>query len=156
MPTARATGSTCRRGCACSCRPRAVAHAHAHLVVHRDLKPSNILVNAQGEVRLLDFGIAKLLDRGLAAETELTQQSGRALTPDYASPEQIRGEAIGTGSDVYSLGVVLFELLTGARPYKLDHASRAALEERISRSPWCCMSVLKSDLSCGSAANRLS
>jgi serine/threonine-protein kinase len=80
---------------------RAVAHAHANLVVHRDLKPSNILVNAQGEVRLLDFGIAKLLDQGVAAETELTQQAGRALTPDYASPEQIRGEAIGTASDVY-------------------------------------------------------
>jgi serine/threonine-protein kinase len=110
---------------------RAVAHAHANLVVHRDLKPSNILVNAQGEVRLLDFGIAKLLDQGLAAETELTQASGRALTPDYASPEQIRGDAIGTASDVYSLGVVLYELLTGARPYKLEHASRAALEAAI-------------------------
>ncbi|MBL8345987.1 MAG: protein kinase [Rubrivivax sp.] len=113
---------------------RAVAHAHANLVVHRDLKPSNILVNAQGEVRLLDFGIAKLLDQGVAMETELTQQSGRALTPDYASPEQIRGEAIGTASDVYSLGVVLFELLTGKRPYKLEHASRTALEDAILRA----------------------
>ena len=112
---------------------RAVAHAHANLVVHRDLKPSNILVNAQGEVRLLDFGIAKLLDQGVAAETELTQQAGRALTPDYASPEQIRGEAIGTGSDVYSLGVVLYELLTGKRPYRLGDRSRAALEEAILR-----------------------
>ena len=110
---------------------RAVAHAHANLVVHRDLKPSNILVNAQGEVRLLDFGIAKLLDQGVAAETELTQQAGRVLTPDYASPEQIRGEAIGTASDVYSLGVVLYELLTGVRPYKLERGSRAALEEAI-------------------------
>ena len=110
---------------------RAVAHAHAHLVVHRDLKPNNILVNGQGEVRLLDFGIAKLLDQGVAAETELTQQAGRALTPDYASPEQIRGEAIGTASDVYSLGVVLFELLTGARPYRREHASRDALEQAV-------------------------
>jgi len=113
---------------------RAVAHAHANLVVHRDLKPNNILVNAQGEVRLLDFGIAKLLDQGLAAETELTQQSGRALTPDYASPEQIRGEAVGTTSDVYSLGVVLYELLAGLRPYKLERGSRAALEEAILRA----------------------
>ncbi len=113
---------------------RAVAHAHANLVVHRDLKPSNILVNAHGEVRLLDFGIAKLLDQGVAAETELTQQAGRALTPDYASPEQIRGEAIGTASDVYSLGVVLHELLTGARPYKLERSSRAVLEEAILRA----------------------
>jgi serine/threonine protein kinase len=113
---------------------RAVAHAHANLVVHRDLKPSNILVNAQGDVRLLDFGIAKLLDQGQAEETELTQQAGRALTPDYASPEQIRGEAIGTASDVYSLGVVLYELLTGVRPYRLEHASRAALEAGILRA----------------------
>ena len=90
----------------------AVAHAHSQLVVHRDLKPSNILVTAGGEVRLLDFGIAKLLEQGEARETELTEQSGRALTPDYASPEQIAGTPIGTASDVYSLGVVLYELLT--------------------------------------------
>eukprot|EP01031_Cornospumella_fuschlensis_P015568 gene15568-19033_t len=77
----------------------AVAHAHARLVVHRDLKPSNILVTAEGEVRLLDFGIAKLLQDDLAAETQLTQLSGRPLTLDYASPEQIRGEPLGTASD---------------------------------------------------------
>jgi eukaryotic-like serine/threonine-protein kinase len=110
---------------------RAVAHAHANLVVHRDLKPANILVTETGEVRLLDFGIAKLLDAGRAQETELTQLAGRALTPDYAAPEQILGQPIGTAADVYALGVVLFELLTGSRPYQLKRDSRAALEEAI-------------------------
>ncbi len=109
----------------------AVTHAHAQLVVHRDLKPSNILVTADGQVRLLDFGIAKLLEKGEAQETELTAQGGRALTPDYASPEQIAGLPLGTASDVYSLGVVLYELLTQIRPYRLTHDSRAALEEAI-------------------------
>ena len=84
-------------------------------------------------VRLLDFGIAKLLEQGEARETELTEQSGRALTPDYASPEQIGGAPIGTASDVYSLGVVLYELLTRVRPYRLKRDSRGALEEAISR-----------------------
>jgi len=109
----------------------AVAYAHAQLVVHRDLKPSNILVTAGGHVRLLDFGIAKLLEQGEARETELTEQSGRALTPDYASPEQISGAPISTTSDVYSLGVVLYELLTQVRPYRLTRDSRGALEEAI-------------------------
>jgi eukaryotic-like serine/threonine-protein kinase len=110
---------------------RAVAHAHARLVVHRDLKPANILVNAEGQVRLLDFGIAKLMEGELTQETQLTQQSGRALTLDYASPEQIRGEPIGTASDVYSLGIVAYELLTEAKPYQLKRQSAAALEEAI-------------------------
>ncbi len=109
----------------------AVAHAHARLVLHRDLKPANILVTHEGQVRLLDFGIAKLMEGELTQETKLTQQSGRALTLDYASPEQIRGEAIGTASDVYSLGVVAYELLTEAKPYKLKRESAAALEEAI-------------------------
>ncbi len=110
---------------------RAVAHAHANLVVHRDLKPSNILVTEQGDVRLLDFGIAKLLEGGRAEETELTQLGGRALTPDYAAPEQILGQPISTATDVYALGVLLYDLLTGMRPYKLKRDSRAALEEAI-------------------------
>ena len=110
---------------------RAVAHAHANLVVHRDLKPANILVAADGTVRLLDFGIAKLLEEGTARETELTQLAGRALTPDYAAPEQILGEPIGTAADVYALGVVLFELVSGVRPYAMKRDSRAALEEAI-------------------------
>jgi len=109
----------------------AVAHAHGHLVVHRDLKPSNVLVTAEGEARLLDFGIAKLLEQGRAQETDLTRLGGRALTPGYASPEQIQGKAIGVGTDVYSLGVLLFEMLTGARPYRPARDTPAALEEAI-------------------------
>jgi len=109
----------------------AVAHAHAHLVVHRDLKPSNVLVDAQNQVRLLDFGVAKLMEGDRTAETALTQVSGRALTLDYASPEQIRGEPLGTASDVYSLGVLAYELLAQARPYRLKRGSTAELEEAI-------------------------
>jgi serine/threonine-protein kinase len=109
----------------------AVAFAHSRLVVHRDLKPSNILVTADGQVRLLDFGIAKLMEGDSTQETQLTQLAGRALTLDYASPEQIKGGPIGTASDVYSLGVVAYELLTGAKPYKLKRGSAAELEEAI-------------------------
>lgn len=109
----------------------AVQYAHSQLVVHRDLKPANILVTQDSEVKLLDFGIAKLLIDGEAKETELTQAGGRALTPDYASPEQIAGGTIGTASDVYALGVVLYELLTGSRPYRLKRDTRGALEEAI-------------------------
>jgi eukaryotic-like serine/threonine-protein kinase len=109
----------------------AMAFAHSRLVVHRDLKPGNMLVTADGQVRLLDFGIAKLMEGDRTRETALTQVSGRALTLDYASPEQIRGEQIGTASDVYSLGVVAYELLAGARPYRLKRGSAAELEEAI-------------------------
>jgi serine/threonine protein kinase/tetratricopeptide (TPR) repeat protein len=97
----------------------AVQYAHTNLIVHRDLKPSNMLVTKAGEVRLLDFGIAKLLEEGEAQETEITRFGGRALTPDFASPEQLAGGAVTTATDVYSLGILLFELLTGGRPYKL-------------------------------------
>jgi len=109
----------------------AVSHAHARLVVHRDLKPSNILVTNAGSVRLLDFGVAKLLEGEGRADTGLTQFHGRAFTPDYASPEQVRGEALGTASDVYSLGVVLYELLAGQRPYRLKRETASALEEAV-------------------------
>jgi tetratricopeptide (TPR) repeat protein len=105
----------------------AVDHAHRHLVVHRDLKPSNILVDADGRVRLLDFGIAKLTDPG-HGEPGLTRAGGVALTPEYASPEQVRGEPVGIGTDVYSLGVVLYELLCGRRPYTWVKRSAAEIE----------------------------
>jgi serine/threonine-protein kinase len=92
---------------------RAVAHAHAQGAVHRDLKPSNILVTGAGDVKLLDFGIAKLLDPaqpGAAAPSELTRLAGPALTPEYAAPEQLAGAPVGTAADVYALGVLLYEL----------------------------------------------
>jgi len=110
---------------------RAVAHAHANLVVHRDLKPGNMMVTDSGDVRLLDFGIAKLLEHGETRETQFTRMTGRVLTPDYAAPEQIMGKAVATAADIYALGVVLFELLTGVRPYRLKRDSQAALEEAI-------------------------
>ena len=108
-----------------------VQYAHQNLVVHRDLKPANILVTPGGQVCLLDFGIAKLMIDGYASETELTRQGGRALTPHYASPEQIAGGTVSTASDVYSLGVVLYGLLCGQRPYQLRRDSHGALEEAI-------------------------
>jgi eukaryotic-like serine/threonine-protein kinase len=110
---------------------QAVQFAHAELVIHRDLKPSNMLVTPDGRVVLLDFGIGKLLTQDAAEETELTQMSGRLFTPGYASPEQIAGLPLTTASDIYSLGVVLYELLTGVRPYRLKYDSRAALEAAI-------------------------
>lgn len=95
---------------------RAVQYAHQNLIVHRDLKPSNMLVTPEGQLKLLDFGIAKLL-ASEQADPLKTQTGLRVMTPAYASPEQLRGEAISTATDVYALGVVLYELLTGQRPY---------------------------------------
>ena len=111
----------------------AVQFAHGSLVIHRDLKPSNILVTADGQVRLLDFGIARLLadSEGDSSDSALTQLGGRALTPDYASPEQIRGDALTIASDQYALGVLLYELLAGQRPYTLALQSVAQLEQAI-------------------------
>ncbi|MEO6227608.1 MAG: serine/threonine-protein kinase [Thermomonas sp.] len=108
----------------------AVSHAHANLIVHRDLKPSNILVTPAGHVRLLDFGIAKLLD-GELLPLEQTRTGVRTFTLHYAAPEQIRGEPVTTMTDVYSLGVVLYELFTGSKPYRLKRQTDAEWEEAI-------------------------
>ena len=108
----------------------AVSHAHANLIVHRDLKPSNILVTPAGHVRLLDFGIAKLLDVD-PLPVEQTRTGVRTFTLHYAAPEQIRGEPVTTMTDVYSLGVVLYELLTGSKPYRLKRQTDAEWEEAI-------------------------
>ncbi len=109
----------------------AVHYAHTQNVIHRDLKPSNILVREGGQVVLLDFGIAKLLVEGEAGESALTHHGGAVLTPDYASPEQISDETLGAATDIYSLGVVLYELLSGQRPYEFKPRSRRALEQAI-------------------------
>ncbi len=109
----------------------ALRHAHQNLTVHRDLKPSNILVTEQGQARLLDFGIAKLMTEGEAQASDLTEIGGRALTPEYASPEQIAGQPVNTSSDLYSVGVLLYGLLSGHRPYDLTRDSRGALEEAV-------------------------
>ncbi|MGH7720075.1 MAG: serine/threonine-protein kinase, partial [Gemmatimonadaceae bacterium] len=109
----------------------AVQYAHRNLVVHRDLKPGNILVTADGQVKLLDFGIAKLLDPAGAAPAGVTAVGARMLTPAYASPEQIRGETITTASDVYSLGVLLYELLTGRHPAWAPGRTTREVERRI-------------------------
>lgn len=116
---------------------QAVQYAHAHLVIHRDLKPSNVPVDERGQVHLLDFGIAKLLVDGKAEATDLTLDAGQALTPDYASPEQIAGGAISIASDVYSLGVLLYEVLAGQRPYRLPRLehTRCSRPCSISRCP---------------------
>jgi len=103
----------------------AVSHAHARLIVHRDLKPSNLLVTATGTVKLLDFGIAKLI----APDAKISQM--RSFTPEYAAPEQVRGEVITTSVDVYALGLLLYGLLTGRRPYKLQNSTPAAYERAI-------------------------
>ena len=136
----------------------AVEHAHRHLIVHRDLKPSNILVKPDGSVKLLDFGIAKQLD-SLEGPVDRTRTGMRLMTPAYAAPEQILGEPVGMHTDIYTLGVVLYELLTGRLPFDLANRtpsdaetviveqrrvrpSAAAKERSVSRQAWADLDVL--------------
>jgi serine/threonine-protein kinase len=107
----------------------AVNYAHQNLIIHRDLKPSNILVTADGTPKLLDFGIAKLTAPNSSATLDGTQTTLRVMTPEYASPEQVSGQTVTTASDIYSLGVILYELLTGQRPFRI----RTNRAEEISR-----------------------
>jgi eukaryotic-like serine/threonine-protein kinase len=110
----------------------AVAHAHANLVVHRDIKPSNILVTTEGHVKLLDFGIGKFLAADADDDrTELTRITGRVFTPDFAAPEQILGEPVTTATDVYALGVLLYVLLAGVRPFSAGDTSAVKIEHAV-------------------------
>ena len=109
----------------------AVHYAHQNLVIHRDLKPANILITTDGAVKLLDFGIAKILNPEISQTLEKTATLMRLMTPEYASPEQVRGLPVTTASDVYSLGVVLYELLTGHRPYRLTSILPSDIERII-------------------------
>lgn len=109
----------------------AVQYAHSRLVVHRDLKPSNILVTPAGEARLVDFGIAKLLDADDPRTGEATRSTLRLLTPEHAAPEQVRGEPVTTATDVYALGVLLYQMITGEKPHRLADRTLRELEHEI-------------------------
>lgn len=114
----------------------AVHYAHQNLIVHRDLKPSNILINAEGIPKLLDFGIAKVLDdRALGHTLAVTHVDHRLMTPDHASPEQVRGDTVTTASDTYVLGVLLYELLTGHKPFSVSDNRLSAVERAICELP---------------------
>ena len=128
----------------------AVGYAHRNLVVHRDIKPSNILIAKEGEPKLLDFGIAKLLSPdSFDNPAEATMTGANLLTPEYASPEQIRGETVSTASDIYSLGVLLYELLCGHRPFRFKNRLASEVlqivSERQPKAPSTAASVLEDD-----------
>ncbi len=125
---------------------KAVDHAHRQFVVHRDLKPGNIMVDKAGEVKLLDFGICKLLHATPQSGDE-TLEGSAALSPDYASPEQINGDPITVASDVYSLGAVLYELLTGAKPHRIENYSIQGIEQGVRENP-----VMKPSEACADRA----
>ncbi|MHC4109328.1 MAG: serine/threonine protein kinase, partial [Planctomycetota bacterium] len=109
-----------------------VHHAHQNLVVHCDLKPSNIFVSTDGAVKLLDFGISRMLrEDAPSVAVDPTFTMPRMLTPGYASPEQVCGEPITTASDIYSLGIVLYELFAGRRPYQVDHSTPVRFEQTV-------------------------
>lgn len=110
---------------------RAVQYAHSRLIVHRDLKPDNILVTKEGKIKLLDFGIAKLLAESDDEQTQLTLAGIQAMTPKYAAPEQIRGEPVTVQTDIYALGVILYQLLAGHHPFENQNTGRATLAEAI-------------------------
>jgi serine/threonine-protein kinase len=135
----------------------AVHYAHQNLIVHRDLKPGNILVSGGGVVKLLDFGIAKLLDQSARPAGPQTETMMNAMTLQYSSPEQIRGEPITTATDVYSLGVILYDLLAGRPPYELTRASRYEAEKTICEQTPLSPSAALADGRCewGSALDRI-
>jgi eukaryotic-like serine/threonine-protein kinase len=136
----------------------AVEHAHTHLIVHRDLKPSNVLVRKDGRVKLLDFGIAKLLEGEgeSGAATMLTRDGGAALTPEYAAPEQITGRPVTTATDVYALGVLLYVLLTGRHPAGVNRTSPAELVKAITETEPPSMSGVVEERKAGSDLDNLS
>jgi serine/threonine protein kinase len=134
----------------------AVHYAHGQLIVHRDIKPSNIVVTTDGEVKLLDFGIARLLSSSESdGDDPLTRPMMRILTPEYASPEQVRGEPAAITSDVYQLGLLLYELLTGCCAQAVPHTTPAALERAVCETPSIRPSVRVASASSDAAAGHV-